>query len=69
MAIYDDIFGEGEEYLRCEIMAINEGFTVKVVDYGITRKVDRVFLLDVDKHKGVDWVRMRRLLTCTSTPV
>ena len=52
MAVYFDIFDNGKEYLRGQIISHDEtSFNVKLVDYGITRKVDKVYPLDLN-HSG-----------------
>ena len=64
VAVYFDAFDNGEEYLRGQIVSIvlpddtNDymiAFNVKLVDYGITRKVDKVYPLNAN-HSGPGWV-------------
>ena len=56
MVVYFDIFDNGKEYLRGQILSHDEAsFNVKLVDYGITRRVDKVYPLDPN-HSGPGWV-------------
>ena len=59
MIAYEDIFGEGNEYLRCEVLEVKDNeFDVKLVDYGLTKTVSKLYPQDKQFHVGPEWVRI-----------
>ena len=59
MIAYEDIFGEGNEYLRCEVLEVKDNeFDVKLVDYGLTKTVSKLYPQDKQHHVGPEWVRI-----------
>ena len=60
MVAYEDIFGQGNaEYLRCEVLEVKDNeFDVKLVDYGLTKTVSKLYPQDKQLHVGPQWVRI-----------
>ena len=65
MIAYEDIFGEGNaEYLRCEVLEVKDNeFDVKLVDYGLTKTVSKLYPQDQQLHVGPQWVRTSFIAT------
>ena len=56
MVVHEKLFDD-KEYLRCEILEVlSKSYRVKLVDYGVTIKVEKVFPQDKEKHTGPNWV-------------
>ena len=56
MVVHEKLFND-KEYLRCEILEVlSKSYRVKLVDYGVTMTVEKVFPQDKEKHTGPNWV-------------
>ena len=65
MIAYEDIFGEGNaEYLRSEVLEVKDNeFDVKLVDYGLTKTVSKLYPQDQQLNIGPQWVRTSFIAT------